>query len=110
MLISLLSGHPFKGSIQNLASKKKFSENNYICNLTTVRVSDVMGWWLDLIMNKLTPHAIAAQYVYFCGNRNGLMMMKIYNYNEKVLAASKSKNHSWDELVGDPAETGRDKR
>ena len=44
-------------------SKKKFSENNYICNLTTVRVSDVMGWWLDLIMNKLTPHAIAAQHV-----------------------------------------------
>ena len=33
------------------------------------RVSDIMGWRLDLI-NKLTPPACAAQHVYYCGNRN----------------------------------------
>ena len=35
------------------------------------RVSDIMGWRLDLI-NKLTPPACAAQHVYYCGNRNAL--------------------------------------
>ena len=36
------------------------------------RVSDIMGWRLDLIIiNKLTPPAAAAQHVYYCGNRNG---------------------------------------
>ena len=36
------------------------------------RVSDIMGWRLDLI-NKLKPPACAAQHlVYYCGNRNAL--------------------------------------
>ena len=35
------------------------------------RVSDIIGWRLDLIINKLTPPACAAQHVYYCGNRNG---------------------------------------
>ena len=36
---------------------------------SVTRVSDIMGWRLDLI-NKLTPPAAAAQQVYYCGNRN----------------------------------------
>ena len=34
------------------------------------RVSDIMGWKLDLI-NQFTPPVIATQHVYYCGNRNG---------------------------------------
>ena len=30
-----------------------------------------MEAWSDKLINKLTPRAIAAQHVYYCGNRNG---------------------------------------
>ena len=33
--------------------------------------SDIMGWRLDLIINKLTPPAAAEQHVYYCDNCNG---------------------------------------
>ena len=39
------------------------------CTNPVTRVSDIMGWGLDVI-NKLAPRAAAAQHVYYCGNRN----------------------------------------
>ena len=42
------------------------------CPNPVTRVSDIIGWRLDLIIiNKLRPPACAAQHVYYCGNRNG---------------------------------------
>ena len=46
------------------------------CTNPVTRVSDIMGWGLDVI-NKLAPRAAAAQHVYYCGNCNGWRLEKV---------------------------------